>query len=492
MTADLTAASAIELASMIRAGEHSAAAVVEAFLARIEALNPRVNALVEVFAAESRAAAESVDRARANGDELGPLAGVPVVIKDVFNLRGQLSSCASHILEGYRSPYTATAVQRLQDAGAIIIGRSNMDEFAMGSSTEHSIYGATHNPFNLDRSPGGSSGGSAAAVSARFAPLALGSDTGGSVRQPAAFCGIPGFKPTYGRISRFGLIAFASSLDHVAPFARSVEDLALCTHLLAGEDENDSTSLAAPVPDYLESCGRSLQGMRIGLPEEYFAEGLDPEIETLTRAAIKQLEDLGAEAVSVSLPHTRYAIPSYYLLCTSEASSNLARYDGVRYGLRAAGDRSLEEMYAETRGLGFGSEVKLRILLGTFCLCSGYYDEYYLKASKMRTLMRRDFAAAFENCDLLATPTTPTAAFKLGEKLADPLSMYLSDILTVSANLAGIPAISVPCGFTSQGLPAGLQILGPTLDEARVLQAAAAFQNVNEHHLVAPGLEAQP
>lgn len=476
---------------MVRKGEQSATAICAAFLDRIESFNPKLNALVEVFSTEARQAAEAVDQAKLRGETLGPLAGVPLVIKDVFNLRGQLSTCASRILEGYRSPYTATAVQKLQDAGAIIIGRSNMDEFAMGSSTEHSIYGPSRNPFNLERSPGGSSGGSAAAVSARFAPLALGSDTGGSVRQPAAFCGIPGFKPTYGRISRYGLIAFASSLDHVAPFARSVEDLALCTGLLAGEDEKDSTSLAEPVPDYLAGCSDSIEGLRIGIPKEYFAAGLDPEIEALTKAAIQELEDHGASTQAVTLPHTRFAIPSYYLLCTSEASSNLARYDGVRYGLRRGGDRSLDEMYAETRGEGFGSEVKLRILLGTFCLCSGYYDEYYLKASKIRTLMRRDFASAFKNCDVLVTPTTPTSAFKLGEKLQDPLSMYMNDVLTVSANLAGIPAISVPCGFTSDGMPAGLQILGPSLDEARVLQVAAAYQKATQHHLHAPDLETQ-
>jgi len=489
---DLTNLSACELAAGVSTGELQAGAITDAYLQRIAAHDEQLNSYVEVFGDGARKQAEAVDRNRQAGKELGPLAGVPIALKDIYAREGQLTTCASRILAGFRAPYTATAVTRLETADAVILGRTNMDEFAMGSSTEHSIYGPSHNPFDRARSPGGSSGGSACAVSARLAALALGTDTGGSVRQPAAFCGITGFKPTYGRISRYGMVAFASSLDHVAPFARSVEDIALCMQVLAGEDPRDKTSLAAPVPDFRSVCEDPIAGMRIGVPEEYFADGLDPEVERLTRTAIERLAELGAEIMPVSLPHTRYAIPSYYLVCCAEASSNLARYDGVRYGLRAGGDEDLMGMYSKTRGQGFGSEVKLRILLGTYCLCSGYYDAFYLKASKIRSLLRRDFEQAFERCDLLAAPTAPTPAFELGEKLADPLSMYRSDILTAPANLAGIPAISVPSGLSSKGLPAGLQLLGPALGEARVLQAAAAFQAATTHHLVEPSLVQTP
>lgn len=486
MSTPLTSRSATWIRDRVHSGEARAADVTDAFLDRIAHVDPRVGAFLEVFEPSARQEAEAIDTQRRQGHTLPPLAGVPVAIKDIFHRKGHVVSCASKILQGFVSPYTATAVQRLEGAGAVLLGRTNMDEFAMGSSTEHSAYQQTHNPFDLKRIPGGSSGGSAAAVSARMAPLALGSDTGGSVRQPAALCGISGLKPTYGRISRFGLVAFASSLDHVATFAHDVDDLALLLRILAGVDPNDSTSLDAPVPDYRAAIRQDLSGLKVGVPEEYFAEGLDPEIESLTRAALKQLEDLGAQLVTIHLPHTGFAIPAYYLICTSEASSNLARYDGVRYGLRVSGDKDLETMYRDTRGAGFGDEVKLRILLGSFCLQSGYYDAYYLKATKVRTLIRQDFEQAFRTCDVLATPTSPIPAFLAGEKLQDPLAMYLCDILTAPANLAGIPGISIPCGFTRNHLPAGLQILGPVLGEEKVLQTATAYQAATTHHLREP------
>jgi len=488
VSSPVTSCSAAWIADQIRAGELRAADVTDAFLTRIAQVDDRVGAFLEVFEDGARREAEAIDRQRRRGETLGPLCGVPVAIKDIFNRKGHLVTCASRILEGFVSPYTATAVARLEQAGAVILGRTNMDEFAMGSSTEHSAYQQTHNPFDLARIPGGSSGGSAAAVSARMVSLALGSDTGGSVRQPAALCGISGLKPTYGRISRFGLVAFASSLDHVATFAHDARDLALLLGVLAGVDPHDSTSLDAPVPDYLGSSGRDLAGLRIGVPAEYFAEGLDPEIESLTREALTQLEHLGAGLTPVSLPHTRYAIPAYYLICTAEASSNLARYDGVRYGLRLSGDKDLESMYRDTRGAGFGDEVKLRILLGSFCLQSGYYDAFYLKATKVRTLIRQDFEKAFETCDVLVTPTSPIPAFLAGEKLEDPLAMYLCDVLTAPANLAGIPGISIPCGFTKNGLPAGLQILGPVLGEEQILHLATAYQATTPHHQREPDL----
>ncbi len=487
MTEPLTSKTAVELAAAVRDGELRAQDITDAFLARIAAVDGRVGAFVEVFEDSARAEAQSVDDARKRGDTLGPLAGVPVAIKDIFVRRGFLSTCASHILEGFRAPYTATAVARLEAAGAVVLGRTNMDEFAMGSSTEHSVYGPTRNPFDLESTPGGSSGGSAAAVAARMAPLALGSDTGGSVRQPASLCGIAGLKPTYGRISRYGMIAFASSLDHVAPFAHSVEDLQLILGVLAGVDPMDSTSLADPVPDYAEAVEAGLDGLRVGIAEEYF-DSLDDEVATLTRAAVAQLEQLGATTVPVSMPHTRYAIPAYYLLANSEASSNLARYDGVEFGIRRSGDKDLDAMYEDTRTDGFGDEVKLRILMGTFCLCSGYYDAFYLKATKVRTLIRQDFERAFEQCDVLASPTSPFPAFKLGEKLDDPLQMYMCDVLTTPANLAGVPAISVPCGHAEGGLPVGMQLLGPVLGEATLLRTASAYQRATTHHEKEPAL----
>ncbi len=482
----ITSRSATELATAIRDGGLRAAEVTDAFLARIASHDTGLGSFIEVWGDAALAEAEAVDAARARGDALGPLGGVPVAIKDNYVRRGFRTGCASKILDGFVSPYTSTAVARLEAAGAILLGRTNMDEFAMGSSTEHSIHGATKNPFDPARTCGGSSGGSAAAVAARFAPLALGSDTGGSVRQPAAFCGVSGLKPTYGRISRFGLVSFASSLDTVSPFGRTVADTALALAVLAGMDRNDSTSLADPAEDYTAGLDGSLDGMRVGVPAEYFGDGLDPVVEEHVRAAIAQLSELGATTVPIELPHTRYAVPTYYLICTSEASSNLSRYDGVRFGHRAGGDQDLDTMYSRTRAEGFGSEVKLRILLGTFCLSSGYYDAYYLKASKVRTLIREDFERAFTQCDVLAAPTSPFPAFDLGSKTDDPLAMYLSDVLTVAPSLAGVPAISVPCGATTDGLPIGMQLIGPALGEAKLLHAAHAFEQSTGHHLVEP------
>jgi aspartyl-tRNA(Asn)/glutamyl-tRNA(Gln) amidotransferase subunit A len=391
-------------------------------------------------------------------------------------------------LRGYIAPYDATVIARLRAAGAVLFGRTNMDEFAMGSSTENSSWGTTGNPWDLSRIPGGSSGGSAAAVAAGAAMAALGSDTGGSIRQPAALCGCVGFKPTYGRVSRYGLVAFASSLDQVGPFTKTVADAALLTQVMAGHDERDSTSVPAAVPDYLAELGKGVKGLRIGLPKEYFIPGMDREVEAAVRAAVTQLEQLGAEIVEVSLPHTDYAVAVYYLVATAEASANLARFDGVRYGLRVPGEDVID-MYGKTRGAGFGPEVKRRIILGTYALSAGYYDAYYLRALKVRALIRRDFEQAFGKCDVLVTPTAPEVAFKAGEKSDDPLKMYLSDIFTISANLAGICGISLPCGFSRQPkLPIGLQILGPAMGESAVLRAAHAYEQATDWHRERPAL----
>lgn len=484
----LTSRPAHALAAAVRTGDLQATDVLQAFVQRIEAHDGGLGAFVDLYGDRTIRQAEAVDAARARGEDPGPLAGVPVAVKDAFLLAGEETGCASEILAGFRAPFTATCLERLEAAGAVLLGRTNLDEFAMGSSTEHSRHGVTRNPFDRARTPGGSSGGSAAAVAARFAPLALGSDTGGSVRQPAAFCGVTGLKATYGRIPRYGLVAFASSLDHVAPFGRDVRDLALSLQVMAGVDRRDPTSLAAPVPDYLAELDRGIAGLRLGVPEEWFGDGLDPEVEAAVRAAVDQLEALGARVVPVQLPHSRYAIPTYYLICTAEAASNLARYDGVRYGQRAPGDRDLDGMYSDTRSAGFGREVQTRILLGTFCLSSGYRDAYYDKASRVRTLLRRDYTTAFEQCDLLVGPTTPTPAFALGDKLDDPVAMYLNDVLTVSANLVGVPALSIPCGQTTGGLPIGLQLQGPLLAEATLLRCAAAYEAVHPHHLREPVL----
>ena len=428
-----------------------------------------------------------------NADLSLPLGGVPIAIKDLINVKGQPCGCASKILsENYISPYDATVIRKLRTAGAIPCGRANMDEFAMGSSTENSAIKPTRNPWDTTRIPGGSSGGSAAVVAAGEAIAALGSDTGGSIRQPAALCGVVGLKPSYGRVSRFGLVAFASSLDQIGPMTHTVEDSALLLQAIAGSDERDSTCLDDQVPDYIEAIGHDIKGLRIGLPAEYFAEGLDSEVKASVEAAIAQLESLGAETVPLSLPHTEYAVAIYYIIATAEASANLARFDGVRYGHRADAPADLLDHYERSRAEGFGAEVKRRILLGTYVLSSGYYDAYYLQAQKARTLIRKDFTEAFEKCDLIASPVTPTPAFPIGEKSNDPLQMYLADIYTIAANLAGICGISVPCGFskseTGSDLPIGLQLLGPNLGEPTLLKAAHAFeQSTDWHKKRAPG-----
>lgn len=446
------------------------------FYSRIEKRNPELNAFLTLSPERAYAQADRIDGMRSRGEKLPPLAGVPIAIKDVISTRGVRTTCGSKILENYVPPYDATAVERLERAGAILLGKTNCDEFAMGSSNENSAYGPVRNPSALDRVPGGSSGGSAAAVAAGLAVGALGTDTGGSIRQPGALCGIPAMMPTYGRVSRYGLIAFASSLDRIGPFARTVRDAATILGEIAGRDENDETSANVPKTDYGESIEKPVSGMRIGIPKEYFGEGMDAEVRQSVEAGIKRLETLGCRLVELRMPHTDYAIATYYIVATAEASSNLARFDGVRYGLRIE-SATLREMYRRTRGKGFGQEVKRRIMLGTYALSSGYYDAYYLCAQRVRSLIARDFAEAYERVDTIVTPTSPSPAFRIGERTNDPLKMYLADIYTVTGSLAGVPGISVPCGTTSEGLPVGLQILGPHFAEARVLQLANAFEH---------------
>lgn len=453
----------------------SAREIYSDFIARIEKHNSQWNAFLTLSPDRGLAQADRIDAVIARGEQLPPLAGVPVAIKDVISTRGIRTTCGSKMLEHYVPPYDATAVERLEKAGALFLGKANCDEFAMGGSNENSAYGPVRNPVAPDRVPGGSSGGSAAAVAADLAVISLGTDTGGSIRQPGSYCGIPALMPTYGRVSRYGLVAFASSLDKIGPFATNVSDAAAVLSVIAGHDPNDSTSAAIPVPDYLATIGQSVAGLRIGVPEDYFGAGLDDEVKERVQSAIATLEKLGCRRIPLHMPHTDYAIATYYIIATAEASSNLARYDGVRYGLRVP-EGTLSDMYRKTRGRGFGPEVKRRIMLGTYALSSGYYDAYYLRAQKVRSLVARDFADAFQKVDVIVTPTAPTPAFKLGEKSADPLQMYLADIYTVTGSLAGVPGISVPCGETKAGLPVGLQIFGRHFDEARVLQVARAYE----------------
>jgi aspartyl-tRNA(Asn)/glutamyl-tRNA(Gln) amidotransferase subunit A len=445
------------------------------FLARVEKRNAELNAFLTLSPERAHAQAERMDALVARGEPLPPLAGVPVAVKDVISTRGLRTTCGSRILENYVPPYDATAVSRLEAAGAVILGKTNCDEFAMGSSNENSAYGPVQNPAAPGCVPGGSSGGSAAAVADGLAVAALGTDTGGSIRQPGAFCGIPAMMPTYGRVSRYGLIAFASSLDRIGPFASTVADVAAMMAVIAGRDPLDSTSADATVPAYPEEMAEGVRGLRLGIPHEYFGEGMHPDVRKRVEAGIERLKSLGCETVPIRMPHTDFAIATYYIVATAEASSNLARYDGVRYGLRVAGG-TLLEMYKKTRGRGFGAEVKRRIMLGTYALSSGYYDAYYLKAQKVRSLIARDFTQAFERVDAIVTPTSPVPAFRLGERTADPLQMYLADIYTVTGSLAGVPGISLPCGKTAEGLPVGLQIFGPHFGEARLLQIAGAFE----------------
>jgi aspartyl-tRNA(Asn)/glutamyl-tRNA(Gln) amidotransferase subunit A len=463
-----------ELTDAYRRGDLTPTAVAEFYLARIAAVDERVRAYLTVVREHALAAARESERRWRAGAPLGPLDGAPLALKDVLCTRGVRTTCGSKILEAFVPPYDATVVERLRAAGVVVLGKTNLDEFAMGSSTEHSAFYPTRNPWDLARVPGGSSGGSAAAVAAGLAAGAFGTDTGGSIRQPAAFCGVVGMKPTYGRVSRYGLIALASSLDQIGPFAQDVQDAALLLGAIAGHDRRDSTSIAAPVPDYLAELPKGVEGLTLGLPDEYFIDGMDPEVERAVREAIEVLRGLGAKIERVSLPTTRHSVAAYYIILPAEASSNLARYDGVKYGLRVAG-RDLIDMESRTRAAGFGAEVKRRIMLGTYALSAGYYDAYYGKAQSVRTLVRREFADAFAKVDLIVAPTTPNLAFRHGEK-EDPLSMYLNDVFTIPGNLSGIPGVSVPCGFSGAGLPIGLQILGRPLDEARVLRAACAYE----------------
>ncbi len=470
-----------DAADRIRRRELSSVELVRAALARIAAVDPEIGAFLTVSEGEALAAADAIDHRVAAGDDPGPLTGVPVGVKDVICTAGIRTTAASRILEHFVPAYDATVVARLKRAGAVIVGKLNCDEFAMGSSTENSAYGVTRNPWHTDRVPGGSSGGSAAAVAAREVPATLGTDTGGSIRLPAAFCGVVGIKPTYGRVSRYGVIAYASSLDQVGPMARDVGDAAVVLEAIAGHDPADSTASTRPVPSYRDALASGVRGLRLGLPKEYFVEGMQPEVEAAVRAAVTELERLGAVVEPVSLPHTDYAIATYYLIATAEASSNLARYDGVRYGLREGGPGGgLAEMYERSRAAGFGTEVKRRIMLGTYALSAGYYDAYYLKAQQVRTLIRRDFEAAFTRCDALITPVAPTTAFAIGEKTDDPLTMYLSDIFTISVNLAGLPGLVVPCGADAGGLPVGLQIVGNAFDEATVLRIGATYEQIGD------------
>lgn len=453
----------------------SARELTQEFYSRIDKRNPELNAYLALCPERAFAQADRVDAMVSRGDTLPPLAGVPMAIKDVISTKGVRTTCGSKILEHYVPPYDATAVERLEAAGAVLLGKTNCDEFAMGSSNENSAYGPVRNPVAPDRVPGGSSGGSAAAVAAGLAVGALGTDTGGSVRQPGALCGIPALMPTYGRVSRYGLIAFASSLDRIGPFAKSVRDAATILGVIAGRDPKDETSAEVAKPDYSAEIDNPVAGMRIGIPKEYFGKGMDPEVRSHVEAGIKRLESMGCKSIELRMPHTDYAIATYYIVATAEASSNLARFDGVRFGLRAESG-TLREMYKKTRGKGFGPEVKRRIMLGTYALSSGYYDAYYLRAQKVRSLIASDFARAFETVDVIVTPTSPSPAFRIGERVADPLSMYLADIYTVTGSLAGIPGISIPCGSTSGGLPIGMQIVGPHFAEAKVLQIAHAFE----------------
>ncbi|MFQ5586192.1 MAG: Asp-tRNA(Asn)/Glu-tRNA(Gln) amidotransferase subunit GatA [Thermodesulfobacteriota bacterium] len=471
-----------ELSERLERGDISSREATEGFLKRIDKVEERIKAYITVDREGALRAAEEADKRRTSGENITPLTGVPIAVKDIFSTRGLLTTCASKILDNYIPPYDATVVRKLKEAGAVILGKNNMDEFAMGSSTENSGFFTTRNPWEPERVPGGSSGGSAAAVAAGECAASVGTDTGGSIRQPAACCGVVGLKPTYGRVSRYGMVAFASSLDQAGPLTKDVTDAAIILQVISGHDPLDSTSIDAPVPDYSASLKGNIEGLTIGIPKEYFIEGVDGEVEGAVRGAVEILKGRGAKVVDISLPHTEYAVSVYYLVATAEASSNLARYDGVKYGFRIEKAKGLMEMYCKSRDAGFGAEVKRRIMLGAYALSAGYYDAYYKKASQVRSLVRSDFDEAFKRCDVIVTPTTPTPAFTIGERVQDPLTMYLSDIFTISCNLAGIPAISLPCGFSSGNLPIGLQIIGRPLDEETVLRTAYTYEQATEWH----------
>lgn len=479
---------AYQARTLLRAGEISSLELTRALLDRTDRLDRDVRAYLTVFREQALADAERADRKRREeGDGAFPLLGLPVAVKDVICVSGAPTTCGSRILEGFRPPYNATVVRKLRAAGAVLTGKTNTDEFAMGSSTENSGYFTTHNPWDLDRVPGGSSGGSAAAVAAGMVPLALGSDTGGSVRQPASLCGVVGIKPSYGRVSRYGLVAYASSLDQIGTLARDVKDAALLLSAIAGHDPCDSTSMPLQVPDYTAALVPDLGGIHVGIAREYMSDGAQPGVLDAVQVAVEQLSVLGAEIQEISLPHTEYALPAYYLIAPAECSANLARFDGVRYGLSARDTPDIWEMYRETREQGFGTEVKRRIMLGTFALSAGYYDAFYLKAQKVRTLIRQDFDRAFEDVDVIVGPTSPTTAFRIGERIDDPLQMYLSDVYTLSCNLAGICGLSVPCGFDG-GLPIGLQIQGPAFAEDRILRVAYAYEQATSWHSQRPAI----
>ena len=476
-----------ELADKLAAREVSAREVTDSVLDRIGDIEGHVKAYVTVTEAVAQSQADTVDAARARGEAVSPLAGIPIALKDNLCTQGIETTCSSKILRGFLPPYSATVVDKLSASGGVFVGKANLDEFAMGSSTETSAFGTSHNPWNLGTVPGGSSGGSTAAVAAGEAIWALGSDTGGSIRQPAAFCGVVGLKPTYGRVSRYGLIAFASSLDQIGPITKDVHDAALLMNILSGHDPMDSTSIDQAVPDYTKSLTHDIKGLRLGVPKEYFAEGVDPAVITSVRTAIAQMVSMGAVAEEISLPHTEYALPTYYIIAPAEASSNLARYDGVRFGHRTARASNHVDLFEKTREEGFGPEVKQRIMIGTYALSAGYYDAFYIKAQQVRTLIKQDFDAAFERCDVIVAPTAPTVAFGIGA-VSDPLAMKLNDILTIPANMAGIPAISLPCGF-SNGLPIGLQMMAPAFGEEVLFRAAYAYEQANEWHTARATIE---
>lgn len=481
--------SAASIAADVRSGRTRARDVVQQFLDRAAALDPSLHCFIEIDRDDISAQASAIDAAVANGKDPGPLSGVPIAIKDILCVRGNLVTCGSKILKNYRAPYDATVISKLRDAGAILFGRTNMDEFAMGSSTEHSAYGPTRNPWDTNCVPGGSSGGSAAAVAARLTPLSLGTDTGGSIRQPAALCGIVGLKPTYGRVSRYGLIAFASSLDQIGPFAHNLSDCALLTEAICGVDPRDSTSLSTPVPDLQSAIRRGVKGLRIGVPKQWMTKELDTNVRAAVEASIDKICSAGATRVEVDLPRAHLAIPTYYLVATAEASSNLARFDGIRFAHRAAGNLELAQLYGKTRDEGFGDEVKRRILLGTFVLSAGYADAYYNKALQVRRLLKKDFERAFQSCDAVLGPASPTPAFEIGAKASDPLSMYLCDLFTAAINLVGLPGISVPCGFVNiknKPLPLGLQIVAPALREDTIFSVAGAHESATEWHRRVP------
>ncbi|MBI5892796.1 MAG: Asp-tRNA(Asn)/Glu-tRNA(Gln) amidotransferase subunit GatA [Deltaproteobacteria bacterium] len=471
-----------ELHEKLKKKELTSLELTETFLKRIDAVDGKIKAFITITRENAIEQAKEADKKLASNKDITPLTGIPISVKDIFCTKGIKTTCASKILSNFIPPYDAHVIKKLKDAGAVILGKNNMDEFAMGSSTENSAFFTTKNPWDIERVPGGSSGGSAASVAANECAASIGTDTGGSIRQPAALCGIVGLKPTYGRVSRYGMIAFASSLDQAGPMTKDVTDCAIMLNAMAGYDPQDFTSINAPVPDYTKALTKDVKGLKIGIPKEYFIEGLDIDIEKSVKHAIDVLKKQGASVIDVSLPHTEYAVAVYYLVATAEASSNLARYDGVKYGHRAKDSKNLIDMYRKTRSDGFGPEVKRRIMLGTYSLSAGYYDAYYKKASQVRTLIKRDFEDAFKKCDVILTPTAPTPAFKIGEKTADPLTMYLSDIFTISCNLAGIPGISIPCGFTKDNLPIGLQILGKPLDEETVLKVSFAYEQATDWH----------